>query len=442
MKPKSAWPLAKRVEFAVGQFNSADGWMEPGRLRHSTTACDGTEMDDPTQIQRDGVNVGPLVSFVVPCYNLAHLLSECVMSILAQSFPDFEILIMDNCSPDNTREVARSFHDPRVKHIRNPVNLGHICNFNKGITMSRGKYVWLISADDFLRSPNVLARFVDLMERRPDVGYAFCRSVELQEGKELGVARFDYGNVDRVWDGPAFLARLIRCNCIAQSSGMVRKECYDRVGLFPLDMPHAGDWYLWCLMALHYRVAYFSEPMVSCRVHDQSLTNLLNREEAAVCLMDELNVLWRVRSQAELAGMPFLRRACDRSIAYRAARSLHCGPSRGGRTGLSPADFEAILYSHVADANDKKNIQALIHTSLGDEQYWQGEYRQASRSYWVGLKLRPWRLKTWTKCILMGTGAFGIAARQLFYQLRRSSATSARAGRIEKVADLKRTMLN
>jgi glycosyltransferase involved in cell wall biosynthesis len=388
------------------------------------------------------MRVSPLVSFVVPCYSLAHLLSECVSSILAQSFSDFEILIMDNCSPDNTPEVAQSFHDPRVQHIRNPVNLGHIRNFNKGIAMARGKYVWLVSADDLLRSPHVLARFVDLMERSPHVGYTFCRSVELQDGKELGVERFDYGNVDRVWDGPAFLARLIRCNCVAQSSGMVRKECYDRVGLFPLDMPHAGDWYLWCLMALHYRVAYFSEPMVSCRVHDKSLTNLLNREEAAVCLRDELSVLWRVRSQAELADMPFLRRACDRSIAYRAARSLHCGPSGGGRPGLSSADFELILSSHVADASDKKNIQALIHTSLGDEHYWQGEYRQASRSYWFGLKLRPWWLKTWTKYLLMGTGAFGIAARRLFRRLRRSSGTTAWTGRVERAADTKRMMLN
>jgi hypothetical protein len=386
-------------------------------------------VDSAPHIPCEEVYVSPLVSIVVPCYNLAHLLSECINSILAQSFVDFEVLIMDNCSPDNTPEVAQSFHDPRVQHIRNPVNLGHIRNFNKGITMSRGKYVWLISADDLLRSPHVLARFVDLMERNPDVGYTFCRSVELHGATERGVARFDYGNEDRLWDGPAFLARLIRCNCIAQSSGMVRKECYDKVGLFPPDMPHAGDWYLWCLLALHYRVAYFSEPMVSCRVHDQSLTNLLNSGEAAVCLVDELNVLWRVRRQAELAEMSSLRGACDRSIAYRAARTLHSGSPGGGRPGLSSADLEAILRSHVTDVNDEENIRALIYTSLGDEQYWQGEYRKATRSYRLGLKLRPWRLKTWTKYILMGTGAFGISVRRLLYQLRSSSAATTWARR-------------
>jgi glycosyltransferase involved in cell wall biosynthesis len=396
-------------------------------------------MDDPTQNERKNGNMNPLVSFVVPCYNLAHLLSECINSILAQSYPHFEILIMDNCSPDNTPEVAGSFQDPRVKHIRNPVNLGHIRNFNKGITMSGGKYVWLISADDLLRSPHALARFVDLMERNPDVGYTFCRAVELQGTQEMGVARFDYGNEDRIWDGRAFLARLVRCNCIAQSSGMVRKECYDKVGLFPLDMPHAGDWYLWCVLALHYRVAYFADPMVCCRVHDQSLTNMLNRADSAVCIVDELNVLWRVRRQAEFAGMFFLRDACNQCIGYRAARALEPGPSGGERHGLSSTDVETMLRHHVKDAKDEQDIRALIYTSLGDELYWRGEYSQATRSYWSGLKLRPWRLKTWTKYMLMGTGAFGVSVRRLFCRLKKSSS---RARGLERIAEGKRLMLN
>jgi len=127
--------------------------------------------------------VDPLVSFVVPCYEMAHLLPECIKSILAQTYQDFEILIMDNCSPDSTPEVAGSFNDARVRHIRNETNIGHLRNFNKGITLSRGKYVWLVSADDLLRSPRVLGHYVDLMERSPKVGYAFCRAIELRSGK-------------------------------------------------------------------------------------------------------------------------------------------------------------------------------------------------------------------------------------------------------------------
>ena len=372
--------------------------------------------------------MNPLVSFVVPCYKLAHLLPECVNSILAQTYQNFELLIMDNYSPDNTPEVAQSFHDPRVKHIRNEVNLGHLRNFNKGITLSRGKYVWLVSADDLLRSPQVLGRFVELMERNPDAGYAFCRAVELQGGKEFGVARFDYGNEDRIWDGPTFLARLIRCNCIAQSSGMVRKECYQNVGLFPLDMPYAGDWYLWCILALHYRVAYFSEAMVCCRVHEESLTTLFNRGTAPVCIVDELNVLWRVCHQAEIAGISSLRSACNASIARRAARALNSGPSGGERPGLSEADFAEILRRQARDSKDEEDIRARVYTSLGDTQFWNGEYSKARRSYWLGIRLRPWWLKSWTKYFLLGTGTLGISIRRLLFQLRTSSAAATWVG--------------
>ena len=117
--------------------------------------------------------MNPLVSFVVPCYKLAHLMPQCVNSILRQSYENYEILIMDNCSPDNTPEVSASFGDPRVKLVRNETNLGHVRNFNKGITLASGKYVWLISPDDWLRGDDALAKYVDLMEQNPGVGYTF-----------------------------------------------------------------------------------------------------------------------------------------------------------------------------------------------------------------------------------------------------------------------------
>src|SRR5262249_32156328 len=121
--------------------------------------------------------MNPTVTFVVPCFKLAHFLPECIGSILSQSYRDFEVLIMDDCSPDSTPQVAQSFNDPRVRHVRNERNLGHLRNFNKGIGLARGEYIWLISADDRLRRPYVLERYVQLLQAHPEVGYAFCPAV-------------------------------------------------------------------------------------------------------------------------------------------------------------------------------------------------------------------------------------------------------------------------
>jgi glycosyltransferase involved in cell wall biosynthesis len=365
----------------------------------------------------------PLVSFVVPCYKLAHLLPQCVNSILAQSFQDFEILIMDNCSPDHTPEVATSFNDPRVKHVRNEANLGHVRNFNKGITMARGKYVWLVSADDWLRSPNVLRRYVDVMERNPGVGYVFCRGVEVRGSKEFGLAQWtNCGGKDRIWDGRSFLKRLIFEDCVLLSAAMVRKECYDKVGLFSLDMVHANDWYMWCVLALNYQVAYLAEPMVFVRVHEESLTTAFDRGGNPIWYIENLNVLWRVARLAELAGAVSNRHFFNASIASRAARALTSGPACGARPGLSEADFEALLQRNVRDSKDEEDLRARLYMAVGDEEFWQGQHRKAAQAYWMGLRLRPWWLRIWTKYLLLRTGGVGVRIRRFILDSRQARA--------------------
>src|SRR5215469_1008235 len=226
----------------------------------------------------------PTVSFVVPCYKFAHLLPECVNSILCQTYGDFEVLIMDDCSPDNTQEVAQSFRDSRVKCVRNEQNLGHLRNFNKGVSLARGKYVWLISADDYLRRPYILQRYVSLLDRYPRVGNTFCSGVGVKDGMEIGVLDYSvHGKRDRIVNGRVFLKELLRTGTILAASGMARRECYERISYFPLDMPWAHDWYLWCVFALLFDVGYFAEPMVCYRAHDSSITKTLMRENAEDC---------------------------------------------------------------------------------------------------------------------------------------------------------------
>jgi glycosyltransferase involved in cell wall biosynthesis len=306
----------------------------------------------------------PLVSIVVPCYKLAHLLPQCVNSILEQDYKNFEVLIMDNCSPDRTPEVAQSFSDPRVKHIRNESNLGHVRNFNKGITLARGKYVWIISADDLLRSPSVLGRYVDVMERNATVGFVFCRAVELHGEKQGGIDRWaDCGDQDCIWQDTTFFRRLIEADCIVMSSVLIRKECLNRVGEFPLDLPYSCDWYMWSMLAMHYGVAYLAEPMIFSRLHQDSLTTQFSREYARICAGDELSVLWRVAHEAELAQKPSLRDACHAAFVRRANDLLMAGLfGKGNR--ISATEFEEILKSHVRDLNAMQQVRVSVYTSL------------------------------------------------------------------------------
>ena len=267
--------------------------------------------------------MNPTVSFVVPCYKLAHLLPECLQSILDQTYADLEVLVMDDCSPDNTQEVTQSFSDPRIRYIRNQKNLGHLRNYNEGIAMARGHYVWLISADDRLRRRYIVERYVALMENNPSVGYVFCSGVGLEGDTETGVLPYaTHGDTDKIFRDRAFFVRLLESNSVLAASGMVRRECYERLGLFPLDLPYAGDWYLWLLFGLHYDVGYLAEPMVSYRQHSLSMTNTLNEKDPRICTNDDLNVLWRIKRKAEDAKYTDLAQCVDGFIVDRARTFL------------------------------------------------------------------------------------------------------------------------
>lgn len=364
----------------------------------------------------EGSSMDPKVSFIVPCYKLAHLLPECVKSILGQSFNDFEILIMDDCSPDNTPEVAAKFGDSRVIHVRNEPNLGHLRNYNKGIGLARGQYVWLISADDCLRRDYILERYVKFLESHPEVGYVFSAGVGLRDGSETGILEHYYhGNKDRIMSGPLFVETLLGSRGILSPSVMVRKKCYERLGCFPLDLPHQGDVYLWALWAMHWDVAYFAEPMVSYRLHEQSMMSRYKREAPEVMLHDEVAVLWRSKRYAEKLGLRKLARECESILAKNYASYVGSSfyPEEGLHYNFSLSQCERVLHSECQNRAEEQRIKGRIYARLGDVHYWHHNFRDALGFYQIALRFEPRMPSIWIKRILLRVGAGRFATRKL-----------------------------
>jgi glycosyltransferase involved in cell wall biosynthesis len=353
----------------------------------------------------------PTVSFVVPCYKLAHLLRECVDSILAQTFADFEVLIMDDCSPDNTAEVAQSFTDPRVRHIRNEPNLGHLRNYNKGIDLSRGEYVWLISADDRIRRPYALERYVALMEKNPGVGYAFGSGIGLHDGEETTLLdHYYYGETDRVFNGRDFIATLLRRNSgILSPSVMVRRCCYEEISLFPLDMPHEGDLYIWLAWALEHDVAYFAEPMVNYRTHDLSMMKDFLTQKQDQAFADDVNVMWRVKHKAEDQGLAALSPLFESALAskYSNSAAVLLYGETSAAFGTSVADCKAAFHRHARNAQEEQQLLGRFSGFMGDKHWWHGNYDQARRSYLDALSLHWYLPKVWVKLLVAVFGRTG-----------------------------------
>jgi len=121
----------------------------------------------------------PKVSVIVPNYNHAKYLRRRVESILAQTYQDFELILLDDCSTDGSREILREYAgDPRVRLDFNEKNSGTpFKQWNKGVGMARGKYVWIAESDDYAE-PAFLERMTAMLEEHEDVAFAFCRSWE------------------------------------------------------------------------------------------------------------------------------------------------------------------------------------------------------------------------------------------------------------------------
>lgn len=373
----------------------------------------------------------PTVTFLVPCYKLAHLLKDCIDSILSQTYCDFEVLIMDDCSPDNTPEVAASLRDNRVKHIRNNPNLGHLRNYNKGIQLASGKYIWLISADDRLRRPYVLERYVQLMEVHPEVGYVCCPGIELKNGTETRLLSCGYyGDRDRIFNGRKFIATSLRRGYgLMTPSVMVRRQCYDQISLFPVDMPHQGDMYLWYRWALHYDVAYISEPMVNYRSHELNIMKDLLHRVPDTVFQDEVNVLWRTSRHCEEQQFPALSRKCEDVLAAKYARAAASGIYRDvyskeylGDWKLSIAQCDQAIRAGATSAPKYRRLRGKFSAYMGNQHWRHGAFARARQSYMEALR-SYWAMPVvWMKLLLLlgGLGRVGMLIRSLGD--RRSSA--------------------
>jgi glycosyltransferase involved in cell wall biosynthesis len=374
----------------------------------------------------------PLVTFVVPCFKLAHLLGDCVRSILDQTYPHVEILIMDDCSPDATGEVAASFADPRVRYVRHPQNLGHLRNYNAGISMAQGRYVWLISADDRLRRPYVLERFVDALEKNPAAAYVFCPAMRVNEGGDAGA----YGSIgpdDRVIPGLQFVDTLISGNTVPAPAAMARRSAYELVGHFPLDMPFAGDWFMWTAFAAWGDVVYLAEPMVDYRIHPLNLTKeYLDRAPALV--QDELAVRWRILDLAYRSGNGGLRLRAEQSIARDYARRVGWHVTQESPFGLSVEAFEASIDRPAASDRLRAAIRSAAYAALGDGYFEIGDPARARAAYARALAARPAALRTIAKAILVSTGRPGLRLREALTARREARSRQRGAQSAENMA--------
>jgi hypothetical protein len=202
------------------------------------------------------------VSVIVPCYNYARYLSDCVDSILSQEGVDVRLLVIDDASTDDTPSVCAALagRDPRVSVRRHERNLGHIATYNEGLLWADGDYVALISADDML-TPGALARAADLMDAHPNVGLVYGSAADLHDGVPPTPARTSQSPRAELRSGRDWIESRCRTaqSCIFSPEVVVRGSLQRELGGYRQELPHAGDLEMWLRFASVADVARFPD---------------------------------------------------------------------------------------------------------------------------------------------------------------------------------------
>jgi len=221
------------------------------------------------------------VSVIVPNYNHARYLRRRIDSILKQTFQDFELILLDDCSTDNSREILESYAGAaRVRIEFNEQNSGTpFRQWNKGVRMARGKYVWIAESDDYAE-PELLETLVAQLEKDPAVKMAYCRSFKADENDQVtGYAewhmetlRLAFQNSDFVADGAEICRQVFTLTNPAPNASAVvfRREAYERVGGADEELRLCADYKIWALITLEGKIAYVARPLNYFQWHTQN----------------------------------------------------------------------------------------------------------------------------------------------------------------------------
>jgi len=205
----------------------------------------------------------PLISIVVPAYNAASFLQGTIKSVQNQTLKDWELLLIDDGSQDETAAIVKPFlSDPRIRYVRQD-NQERAVARNRGISDSSGEYVAFLDADD-LWYPEKLALQLELMqtERKPGMCYTFADVLRPGE-KTPRSYRQPMAREGKIFED------LLRGNFITVSSTMVRRNVLEEVGQFDTDSSLLGseDWDLWLRISRRYTIGVVRKYLTTYRTH-------------------------------------------------------------------------------------------------------------------------------------------------------------------------------
>lgn len=209
------------------------------------------------------------VTVAIPTYNRVELLNESLKSVLAQDYPEFQVIVLDNASTDNTGSVIRSYADSRITYLRHETNIGLFRNWNRALEINDSPYLSILQDDDIML-PGFIQESVLVLDRHPQAALSFtqARFIDI-DGTPLHLQEGGNGAAGLI-DGLDYLHRIVAGDnwVIHVSSAMMRASALAAVGPFDiLHQKHAMEFNLYFRLAAHFDLVYIPEELAHIRLH-------------------------------------------------------------------------------------------------------------------------------------------------------------------------------
>ncbi len=235
----------------------------------------------------------PKISVCIPSYNCAPFIADAIDSVLAQSYPHFELLIIDDCSTDSSAEIISGYaeSDPRIVFLRNESNLGMVANWNRCIELARGEYIHYLFADDTFASPECLAKMLSVIESEPTISLVVsARNIIDEDSRVMRVT--SHFRDSKVSPGTKVIRRCLyeARNLIGEPSVVMFRKSQALRGFNP-EYAQFVDLEMWFHLLEQGTFAYLAEPLASFREHPGQQTKvnmrrMLHIDESLLLLRD------------------------------------------------------------------------------------------------------------------------------------------------------------
>lgn len=226
----------------------------------------------------------PRLSVSVTNYNYARFLAQGIESILGQRFGDFELILIDNASEDDSVDVMRRYErsDPRVRVIVHDQNLGMIASLMEGFDQSRGTYRVQVDADDWVLSPDAFGDQVAMLDANPDMAFVYSSLTQIDSEGTVGYVSRPYEG-DVVLPGEEAVEAVLRFN-LNDTGTMVRLDAYRKTEGYPRNAPHICDTQLCARLCSVGSVGYIDRSLYAFRQHGENL----HRRHQGTVVRDEI----------------------------------------------------------------------------------------------------------------------------------------------------------